>query len=289
MKLENVVKDVDSLVSLPAIALRVMELIGQPSTDNKILGELIAHDPALTARLLKLVNSAYFSVPRQVDSVSQAITLIGHKELRNLVMATSAVAAFDGIATDLVDMGTFWRNSVTCGLICRLLAKRRQVADSEPLFIAGLLHKVGKLVMYGRYPETSMQVLQFVDEGEAAMTEAEHRFFGFDHATLGAALLRHWNFPAIFPTLIEFHLHPGSATEFQDETALLHVAALITAGVEPETKPLRAPDALANNCDPGAWKRLGLQEAEVDELVSEANREAFEVLQIIRPSAAINF
>ena len=154
-------------------------------------------------------------------------------------------------------------------------------------YMAGLLHKVGKLVFYGRFAELSMQVLQFVDEGEEAMTAAERRYFGFDHAELGAALLRSWNFPDIFAAVIESYLQLGEAQAYQDETAILHLAARITAGVEPDSKPLRLPEALSTACDPVAWGRLGMSEAEVEPLVSEANREAFEVLQIIRPSAAM--
>nr|WP_305909148.1 HDOD domain-containing protein [Methylomarinum sp. Ch1-1]MDP4522037.1 HDOD domain-containing protein [Methylomarinum sp. Ch1-1] len=143
---------VNTLFSLPDVALRVNELLNEDTCNNADLVAVIQHDPALTAKLLKIVNSAYFGFSGKIDTISRAVTMIGQKSLRNLVVATTVTESFKGIPEHLVDMNTFWYHSVTSGVLARLLAKLCHRQDCERFFIAGLLHSIGKLVFLAFIP-----------------------------------------------------------------------------------------------------------------------------------------
>ena len=154
---EDMVSGVSELVSLPEVCVRINEMLDDPGTTSKALGEVISHDPNLTARLLRMVNSAYYGIAAEVTTVSHAVTLVGLDELRSMVLATSASRAFANIPTELVDMDMFWHHSVYCGLVARVLGEVRGMRQRERLFVIGLLHDVGRLVLYHQAPAVARE------------------------------------------------------------------------------------------------------------------------------------
>src|SRR5262245_52551879 len=128
-----IVTDVRSIFSLPDVVIRINELIDSGEATNTELERVILNDPALTAKLLRFANSSYFGLSGKVETVLRAISIIGHKELRNMVIASSVTETFKGIPSDLVNMDTFWYHSVTCGVTARLLAS--SVDSRERFFI----------------------------------------------------------------------------------------------------------------------------------------------------------
>jgi HD-like signal output (HDOD) protein len=209
MNPQQLVQEVERLFSLPDVAIRLNELIDQPDTSTKDLVEVVQLDAGIAATVLRLANSAWYGLPSRVDTISRAITLIGTKALRDLVLSTSVITTFKGISSEFVDMLDFWDNSVTCGVVTRNLAKKCGIRESERMFLAGLLHKVGRLVFYASRPVQYRQVLMDKDMGEAAIIEAEHQVFGFSYAELGGALLRAWKVPEALDEVIAHQLRPG--------------------------------------------------------------------------------
>ncbi len=150
------IKDSLQLFSLPDIFFQISEMINDPRFSVKDIGLVIGKDPALSARLLKIVNSSFYGFQSRVDRVSRAVTIVGVEELKNLVLATSVVAKFNNIPTELVDMTDFWLRSVKCGLITKFLAIENSVLHHERLFLTGLLHNLGSLVFYYKLPNKSL-------------------------------------------------------------------------------------------------------------------------------------
>jgi len=191
-KAEDLVKGVVKLISLPEIYIRVSQALEDENHNAKQLGDIIGHDPALTARILRIVNSAYYSLATQVELVSRAVSVIGEDDLRNLVLATSAVDTFKRIPNQLVDIDLFWRHSVHTGIVARLLSKHCNILHGERLFVAGMLHDIGKLVLYFKEPELSQQVLLKAADTDGQLYNAEKEIIGFTHADVGAALIDAW-------------------------------------------------------------------------------------------------
>jgi len=225
-----IAENVKTIFSLPEVAVRINELINSGEASSDQLAEIIIHDPALTVTLLKLANSPYFGFPKAVETVSHAISLIGHKELRNLVIATSVTSTFKRIPPDLVDMEAFWYHSVTCGVLARLFAVEKKSKDQERFFIAGLLQGIGKLIFFSQYPTESKEILSFKDQGEAAIRNAELKIFGFTHSQLSAELLKQWQLPVGIWKMIEYQSDPKNA--LIKDSCILHVAVSIGSCVE---------------------------------------------------------
>lgn len=286
---KSLIEKVGSLYTLPDVALRVNELLSSDKASNDQLEEIIVHDPALTAQLLKLVNSAYYGFPGKVDTVSRAISMIGRQELRNIVIATSVASTFQDIQEDLVDMETFWYHSITCGVLARLLAEQCKRRERERFFIAGLLNSIGKLILFSQFPEKAGEALSFKDQGEDAVAEAEQRIFGFTYAELGAELLKEWKLPSSIWQLVATQTDPMNADDILQDACILHVAAKIAASIEPCSIKTHDFEDFNPTYLPEAWEVLGLSDESIKPLTLDASLQAFEILGIIRPGATLIF
>lgn len=224
---DSLVSSVSALVSPPDICIKMTELLQSPDCSVQDLGEVVLRDPNLTARLLRLVNSASVGLRTKVDTVSRAITMIGTRELYNMVLSISAVRAFKNLPSPLVNMDIFWRHSIHTGLVARLLAKRCGVLHPERLFIGGLLHDVGSLVLYRTLPEVSTELLLTAQGDELTLSHAEADVLGFTHAELGAKLLEAWKLPASLVDAVGHHHAPGDAQVAPLEAAIVHIADVL--------------------------------------------------------------
>ena len=275
---------IDQLLSLPDVVIRINELIESDTASIEEIGEVINHDPALCAQLLKLVNSAFYGFPSQVDSISRATNLIGTQELRSLIFASSASSVFGSISTDLIDMDSFWHRSVYCGLIAKKLAIVTRKGKGETQFLTGLFHDIGRLILLTRMPgEYAKQLEQAKTHGQDLAT-LEQQWLGFDSAELGAALLEHWRLPAQLWLPVKYQRRPADADRLQDDCRLLNIALQITNCMEPELKGADIEQHLSQ-LDRIKLEQFDLTEDELSALAMEANIEAFEVLSIINPAA----
>jgi len=178
------------LVSAPNTYLQLDTLIRDPMYSADDITAIINTDPALTTRLLKVVNSPYYGFPSQINTISRAITIIGTNELIQLVLATSVINAFKGIPSNLMNMDEFWKHSLACALTSSILAEKCNQTAREQFFIAGLLHNIGCLVMYQSVPELAREAINRAQFGHEIIYQAEQNVFGFDHTEVGEALSR---------------------------------------------------------------------------------------------------
>lgn len=283
MSPQQLVQEVEHLFSLPDVAIRLNDLIDQPDTTTQELVEVVQLDAGIAALVLRLANSAWYGLPSTVDSLSRAVTLIGQKALRDLVMSTSVITTFKGISAEFVDMRDFWDNSVTCGVVTRNLAGKCGIREVERMFLLGLLHKVGRLVFYASRPVQYRQVLQDQNNGEAALVEAEHAVFGFTYAELGAALLRAWQIPVALDEVIEYQLDPLQAPNHAKEAAILHMAGDIAYHMAPDIKARFELGEYNLTFRESAWDLLGLDRNVLPEIMQNSLIQSFELLEIINP------
>jgi HD-like signal output (HDOD) protein len=289
MDVQAMIAHVGNLVSLPEVWVRVNELLEDPNCATGRLGEVIGLDPGLTARMLKIVNSAYYGLSARVETVPHAISMIGTEDLRHLVLATSAVQAFQRIPTDLVDMETFWHHSVCCALGARLLAARRRGAAKERFFVAGLLHDVGQLVLYHAAPELSRKVLAKAAAGEGSAYLVERELMGWTHADVGASLLKAWNIPEGIVEAVRFHHEPARATQYCAEASVVHIANGIASALEPARKGPRSAWDSPLAIEGSAWEAAGLDPSVAEAMRQEVAAGAFEILEVISPGATLIF
>ncbi|WP_210394871.1 HDOD domain-containing protein [Motiliproteus sediminis] len=281
---EEIIQDIDQLFSLPDVVLRVNELLESEHATITDIGDVIGHDPALSARLLKLVNSAFYGFPSQVDTISRAITLIGTNEVRSIVLASSATAVFRDVSSDLIDMNSFWHRSVYCGLVGKKIASATRRTRGESQFLTGLLHDLGKLILIIRAPAEYEQLMRVSCEQGTAMADLEEEWLGFSSAELGAQLLNHWRLPENLWQPVRHQYHPEACDEFVNETHTLNLAMRVTNCIEPELKAGSPRDKI-EQLDSVAMDDFELSRDDLNMIAIDANMEALEVLSIINPAA----
>lgn len=221
---KDLVSAVSDIVSLPETVLRVNEMVDDPRSSAADIGEVIRQDPGMAARLLRIANSPFYGFPSYIDSVPRAITVIGTEELRDLVLATSAIEVFSDFPNELVSMETFWRHSLRCAVIARILAAHMHESNVERYFTAGLLHDIGYLIIYKEIPELAQQALNHSNQNRDIAHIVEQEIIGFDHGAVGGELLRQWNLPSILSEAVEFHHTPRFAKLHPKEVAIVHIA-----------------------------------------------------------------
>ena len=285
ISVETLVTRIEYLLSLPDAATRLNELLTDPDATSADIAEVVSLDPVLAARVLRVVNSASFGLRRKVDTISEAIVMIGTGELYSLVLATSAAQTFRNIPSKLVDMESFWQHSVRAALVARGLAESSLGRHRERIFLSALMHDVGKLVLYHQLPVISTQILEAVHAGEAQdEAEAEAAVLGFTHADVGALLLDHWNVPASLSIPVRFHHRYGDAPEFGTEAALVHLGSKVShlMGRDRGAMEPAIPDL-----SPEAWTQAGCSPSDLDEVIIDVDMHWLEVMEIVAPASML--
>lgn len=221
------------LVSLPAVVTRINELLNEPNATAADIAHYISQDTALTAQLLKLVNSPFYSFPSKVDTISMAVTILGTRQLRDLVIATTVVSHFVPDPNVDFDIETFWCHSITTGIAARVIALSLKIPNSERLFISGLLHDIGKMIMSILLPRET-ESLNMANQATISRVsnDIEKQIFGFTHAELGQVLLDSWQFPQTISQPIAHHHDMQCDEAFNKDTAVLHIANVIANNIQ---------------------------------------------------------
>lgn len=222
MQLHDLLQQPQALPTVPRV---VHELIASFEDEalsiHKIVGS-INSDPVLSARLLRLANSSYYHVSRSIASTEDAVVMLGFMSVRTLVIGTGIAHAFAGYRG--IDLPRFWRYSTLSAAVASWLAREVQ-CSRDHAFTAGLMHGLGHLVMHNCMAEPMQFLNKTCDWMDAQRAKVEHASFGFDHADVGAELLRAWKLPSVLVDAVARHGHPLEGRDFQTLAAVLHLAA----------------------------------------------------------------
>jgi len=216
--------DVEGLVSAPDVCMRLFEVIHSPTSKASDIAAVVSVDPNLTARLLRIANSSFYNFSRKIETVSRAVTVIGNTELYQMVLSISALKTFSHIPNELVRMDTFWRHSVYTGLLARALAIRANILHPERLFVSGLMHDLGSLVLYNQRPEAMRDLLLMADGDEEVLYQGELERFQFSHASVAAHMMDRWQLPETLVEAIRWHHQPEAAEAAVMEAHILYLA-----------------------------------------------------------------
>jgi HD-like signal output (HDOD) protein len=210
----DAIKNLTALATLPEVTAQIITTVEDPRSSAGKLHKIIATDPALSARILKAINSAFYGVPGQVGSVERAIVLLGLNAVKNIAVAASLGQLFRGVklgegftARDL------WTHCISVGVIARELARMLRIPVPDEAFVAGLMHDAGILVELQIWPEKLQQICATAKAGGVDFCETERQILGVDHPTLGQALTQQWRFPAYCQQVAGYHHNPTAAAE----------------------------------------------------------------------------
>jgi HD-like signal output (HDOD) protein len=215
------------LISLPEAYLNLKAVIERPNYTVQQVAEAISYDPALTTRVLRLVNSPYFGLANRIDNIPRAVSLLGTQQIHDLALATAVAHSFSGIDPRFHDLSSFWRGSVFCGLVSQQLSKVCDIAPADRLFVAGLLSDIGHLILYQSIPKESLHAEQLAKNQARPLVEVEREVLGLDYARVGATLMRQWRLPETLIEVTECHPEPLRAQRDPLATAAVHIASLM--------------------------------------------------------------
>ena len=241
------------LPEIPSIVFELNEIAASPYASAGDVGGVVNKSPSLTTLLLRIVNSAFYGFPSKIDSVSRAVTLIGSKEIAGLALGISVMKVFRDIPENVMDMHSFLRHSLACGTIARILAAHRNMKRTEQMFVAGLLHDIGRLIVYKYFPDQAKALLAYGAGSGRSLYELERRFLGCRHTETAAHLLSTWRFPFALGDTVAFHHEPSLAKE-RDEATIVHLADIIANALGLGTSGERVVPGF----DYEAWERLGM-------------------------------
>ncbi|EGJ50914.1 metal dependent phosphohydrolase [Desulfocurvibacter africanus subsp. africanus str. Walvis Bay] len=264
------------LHSLPRVIIELQRAIDNPASSAEDLARIISLDPGLSVYLLRIANSALYSFPSRIDTVSRAVALLGTRQVSVLALGVSVLKSYNQRPVQLLNMEHFWRHSIACAILARAIAARSGRKDGERYFVAGLLHDLGRLAIFEAIPDLAREVLELAEAEHLQVVQAERKVLGFDHARLGAILLRKWNFPLNL-ALAVLHHHEPSRGEPRGEAAVVHLADILSKALGYGGTPVFFVQPL----DSGVWESLGLAAEDLAGLEADLDARFDETLAML--------
>jgi len=263
--INDIVNEIDSLAPISQIMHQLLAIAEDPDSSMSDIADVIVYDPIITASLIRTCNSAYFALPRKVDSVQDAIILLGLDKVIDLVMIKSVGEHLKKAQAGYgLHEGELWRYSVTTAIMARDLADRKGGANKQLIFTAALLKDIGKLVLDRFVAGAIEKIDKLIQERKYSFREAEKKVIGLDHAELGGMIAEKWHFSSKMTFIIKNH-HMTDLSALEDfETAIVYLAeiAAMMVGIG------SGSDGLAYRFHESALERLDVSESELQELIA---------------------
>jgi HD-like signal output (HDOD) protein len=259
-----------TLPEIPSIVFELNEVIANPLSSAEDIAQVVQRSPTLTALLLKIVNSPFYGFPSKIDKISLAVTLIGTREISGLALGISIISLFKNIPKEILNMYSFLKHSLACGIISRILAAHKNIPQTEQLFVSGLLHDLGRLILYSNFPEEARNILSRARSTNMLLYLQENDSLGCNHTHIVKQLLKQWKLPMVLENNVFYHHDPSVASQPVPAT-LVHLADIITNSLGIGTSGERFVPPL----DKEAWDNLGLSPTCFDIVVKQATHQFF--------------
>lgn len=265
-RVKQVVSNIRNLPTPPIVFHQIQKVINDPKTSAGQIASILSEDPAMSVKVLKLTNSAFYGLSREVDSVKQAVVIVGLEAIKNLVLSASVLDMFKGKHVNQEFEDKFWRHSLATAFCSRMMARRlraKAMVDADAAFSSGLLHDIGKIILCSFLPDEYRRF----DEERRRDTQAEtyvveDRVLGYNHTQIGSLLAMQWKLPHRLTEAITFHHHPQLS---ESEEPLVHVVHLANY-ISKKTFYDSDESHLTGACDPRVLITLGIQETDMDGL-----------------------
>ena len=263
--------------SLPEIFILLNEILNDPTSSFSDIAKVISMDTALAARILRIVNSSFYSFPSNVETVTHAISIIGTQQLHDLALATTILTKFQGVPEDLVNMDGFWRHSLGCAVAARILAIQCRETNPERFYLCGLLHDVGRLIIMENLPDQAREIIARYQGEGGLMFDVEQQVLGFDHAEVGASLAKAWKLPLSYEEIIACHHKPSKARRYPVESAIVNLADIFSKAMELGS----SGDPLVPPLDEKSWDYVGLNPVLLESMWNQVESQYNENIEIV--------
>lgn len=270
----NKVSTLRNLPTLPHILVKLIELCNNEEADLAEISRVVETDPSLSGKILKLINSAYYSLPRKIETIQSSISYLGINTIKNIAIGSSISQAFQpSTVGDLFNLKVFWWHSLRCGVLSRILARETGYKSTEDAFLTGLLHDIGRMVLWVNYPKEYSELLAKYN-GRSDLLLAGEIKYGITHCELGAWLLHRWKLQSFMVDAVLYHHE--SPDKIRSAFALVQIIYLANALSMKPVMELQgiSPYQLAKEL----W---GLENSQIDEMLLQADDELSEVAKLL--------
>lgn len=270
-----------SIPTLPAIIGQITNLLQNPRTSAEEIGRAITADQALATKVLKLVNSAFYGFPGRISTITHAIVILGFSTIKNIVLTTSILDAFRKKKDEVTDFDIeqFWMHSIACGAAAQSIARFTSNKNKEECFIAGLIHDLGKILLYQYLPDLFMDAYKFSNQNQILFYESELQLFNISHQEIGGILAEHWNLPPMLQHAIKYHHKPQATQEHYMTTSIVHCADILVRALDFGYGGDNKIPAMSEN----VWKNLNLDSIPANtlfDLISDEIKKATVFVQL---------
>jgi len=272
-ELEIMIMTASDLPTIPVVAMKVMQLIESESATAEELAKVVASDPAVAARVLKISNSSFYGCQRQIQTLSHAIVVLGSATLKSLVVAASVKQVYQpyGLTEKML-----WEHSFGAGLASRMIARETRLVSEEEAFLGGLFHDIGKIIMNTMDKQKFQGVMQRCYNDGLTFEVAERQLYPYTHSEVGGLVIKKWNFPdMLMHAVLNHHTFEFAEDEDSYQISLTCVVGLADLFCHKAGIGIREPDEGLDLLQTVPAQRLGLDQQRMDALL-ESFEEAFE-------------
>ena len=270
----SLLTDEVKLPSLPTIFAEINQAIQNPKCSGKDIADIVSKDPSLSATLLRIVNSATYGFNERVESLTYAAMALGTQQVCSLALGITMINYFKGIPGDHINMQSFWRHSVACGLTAKLLAFHVEKVNAERVFIGGLLHDIGQLIFLCYCPKTIGKAFAQAGKLGLSLHQVEPKYFKMTHAGFGSLMADKWNFSKHISDLIRHH-HDDFKAKPPGEIAIIHFSNwLVNAMGIRSSGRYNLPRLNIN-----VWQALGISHSVLEQVIRQLDRQLTEAIQ----------
>ncbi len=264
-KIKQVISNIRNLPTPPIVFHQIQKVMNDPDVSAAQIANILAEDPAISVKVLKLTNSAFYGLAREVDSVKHAIVIVGVEAIKNLVLSASVLDMFKGNSVDQEFQESYWRHSLATGFCCRCLAKKLRahgMVNADSAFSSGLLHDIGKMVIGCFLPDEHARLQEErTKDCETQDFELENRVLGYNHAQIGAFLAVHWKLPGRLAESIDYHHQPRLGEEDDPISYLVNIGNFVAK----RTFYHNDKAHLIGKLDPEVMDYMQIAESDLDE------------------------
>ncbi|MEW6417018.1 MAG: HDOD domain-containing protein [Nitrospirota bacterium] len=267
-RIEKIIKGIEDIPTLPYVVFRINNALGNDSVTTNAVSEIIEKDPSLTSRVLRLANSSYYGLSCRVDTIPRAITVLGFNTIRNLAFTTEVFKIFNKNISLPLDIKGLWYHSLGCAIASKSLIHKNDPILEEKVFICGILHDIGKIIIAQNIPDLLEEVLKEIkDNRDLTLCDAEKNIIGYTHSEVGSLVAEKWHFPKELSNIIRFHHSPSLVNPFIDisDYTLLHNAVYAGNQIAKAIVLGKSTDERVSAIHPSTRNSFGISEKELPE------------------------
>lgn len=268
--------DFDTFPPLFPLGIEIENAVENPESSFEDIARIVESNQQLSSRLLALANSQFYNYPIHVDSVPDALSVIGLRNTRNFSIALTLPQELPLAAGFPVSPNQFWRHCIAVGLCARLMALECREANTERHFIAGFLHKIGRPLIAQIYPEQAKVIFNRTKKEDSPYQKIAHKILKVDDSEIGAAVLKHWKFPPNIYTLVRHHNKPVLTRNNVRGVSFVHLANFIVSAL----KIGESGDRFVPEFSEAAWGYTGFEESKIANVVEELLRQIDSVCHV---------